>query len=124
MLILLGQMLAYLGNVVGGGSIRLQIDKVQAILSCAPPMTKKSVRSFLGLVGWYRRFVPNFASRAAVLTDFLPQRSPVKVKRTSECEQAFQDLKACLCKDPILQSPNFDLPFVVQTDASDDEPLR
>jgi len=112
------QEVSYLGYVVGGGSIRPQVDKVQAILSCAPPTTKKSVRSFLGLVGWYRRFVPNFASRAAVLTDLTRKSSPTKVKWTSECEQAFQDLKVCLCKEPVLQSPNFDLPFVVQTDAS------
>lgn len=109
----------YLGYVLGGGSIRPQVDKVQAILSCVPPTTKKSVRSFLGLSGWYRRFVPNFASRAAVLTDLTRKSSPIRVKWTPECEQAFQDLKFCLCKSPVLQSPDFDLPFVVQTDASE-----
>lgn len=109
----------YLGYVLGGGSIRPQVDKVQAILSCAPPTTKKIVRSFLGWIGWYRRFVPNFASRAAVLTDLTRKSCPVRVKWTPECEQAFQDLKSCLCKSPVLQSPDFDLPFVVQTDASE-----
>ncbi|XP_042611929.1 uncharacterized protein LOC122144820 [Cyprinus carpio] len=109
----------YLGYVLGGGSIRPQVDKVQAILSCVPPTTKKSVRSFLGLSGWYRRFVPNFASRAAVLTDLTRKSSPIRVKWTPECEQAFQDLKFCLCKSPVLQSPDFDLPFIVQTDASE-----
>ncbi len=74
----------YLGYVLGGGSIRPQVDKVQAILSCAPPTMKKSVRSFLGLIGWYRRFVPNFASRAAVLTDLTRKSCPVRVKWTPE----------------------------------------
>lgn len=113
------QQVSFLGYVAGGGSVRPQVDKLQAILLCAPPSTKKSVRSFLGLIGWYRRFIPNFASRAAPLTDLTRKSSSSKVKWTSECEHAFQDLKSCLCKDPVLQSPNFDLPFVVQTDVSE-----
>ncbi|KAL1263611.1 hypothetical protein QQF64_006350 [Cirrhinus molitorella] len=113
------QEVSFLGYVAGGGSVRPQVDKLQAILSCAPPSTKKSVLSFIGLIGWYRRFIPNFAGRAAPLTDLTKKISSSKVKWTPECEQAFQDLKSCLCKDPVLQSPNFDLPFVVQTDTSE-----
>lgn len=108
----------YLGYVLGGGVIKPQLDKVEAVRSCPPPTTKKRVRSFLGLVGWYRRFIPNFSSRAAVLTDLTRKNSPQKVVWSSECEAAFQDLKDCLCQDPVLQSPNFELPFCVQTDAS------
>ena len=59
----------YLGHVLGRGLIRPQQDKVQAIRDCSPPQTKKGVRSFLGLVGWYQRFVPDFATRAAPLSD-------------------------------------------------------
>lgn len=113
------QEVSFLGYIAGGGSVRPQVDKLQAILSCALPSMKKSVRSFLGLIGWYRRFIPNFASRAAPLTDLTKKSGSSKVKWTPECEQAFQDLKSCLCKDPVLQSPNFDLPFVVQTHASE-----
>ncbi|XDV38527.1 hypothetical protein PO909_007906 [Leuciscus waleckii] len=110
---------SYLGYVLGGGSIRPQVDKVQAILSCPLPSTKKRVRSFLGMAGWYRRFIPNFSSRAAVLTDLTKKNSPKKVAWTPECEQAFRDLKDCLCNAPVLQSPDFSMPFTVQTDASE-----
>lgn len=107
----------YQGYVLGGGVINLQVDKVNAVRSCPLPTTKKRVRSFLGLLGWYRRFIPNFSSRAAVLTDLTRKDQPQKVLWTSECQQAFKDLKDCLCQGPLLQSPNFDLPFTVQTDA-------
>ncbi|KAL2103054.1 hypothetical protein ACEWY4_002222 [Coilia grayii] len=109
---------AYLGHVLGGGVVKPQLSKVDAIQSCPPPTTKRGVRSFLGLVGWYRRFIPDFSSRAAVLTDLTRKNAPNKVRWTESCEQAFRDLKDCMCQGPVLQSPNFDLPFVVQTDAS------
>lgn len=108
----------YLGYILGGGTIRPQISKVDAIRNAQPPTTKKGVRSFLGLVGWYRRFIPNFSSRAAPLTDLTRKNSPNKVVWTTECEAAFQDLKECMCFEPVLQSPDFSLPFTVQTDAS------
>lgn len=95
------------------------MDKVQAILSCPLPSTKKRVRSFLGMAGWYRRFIPNFSSRAAVLTDLTKKNSPQKVVWTPECEQAFRDLQDCLCNAPVLENPDFNMPFTVQTDASE-----
>lgn len=108
----------YLGYVIGGGGIRPQVGKVEAIAASPLPNTKKRLRSFLGLVGWYRRLIPNFSSRSAVLTDMTGKASPVKVRWTQESENAFKDLKNCLCKEPVLQCPDFTLPFTVQTDAS------
>ena len=83
-----------------------------------PPTTKKGVRSFLGLVGWYRWFIPNFSTRAAVLTNLTRKSSANKVAWKEECEHDFQDLKGSLCHSPVLQSPNFDFPFTVQMNAS------
>ena len=60
---------SYLGYVIGNGVIRPQVEKVEAIRSCTPPTTKKKVRSFLGLMGWYRRFIPNFSERSSPLSD-------------------------------------------------------
>lgn len=108
----------YLGYVIGGGGIRPQVGKVEAIAASSLPNTKKRLRSFLGLVGWYRRLIPNFATRSAVLSDMTRKSSPVKLKWTQESEDAFQDLKNCLCEKPVLQCPDFTLPFIVQTDAS------
>lgn len=108
----------YLGHVLGRGVIRPQTDKVQAIQHCPRPQNKKDVRSFLGLVGWYRRFVPDFARRAAALTDLTRKSGTTKIPWGPEQEQAFLDLKGALCHDPVLQSPDFNQQFTVQTDAS------
>jgi len=108
----------YLGYVIGGGGIRPQLGKVDAIAASPLPNTKKRLRSFLGLVGWYRRLIPNFATRSVVLTDMTRKSSPIKLKWTQESEDAFKDLKNCLCEKPVLQCPDFTLPFTVQTDAS------
>ena len=59
----------YLGYNLGGGEVRPQLDKVEAIRDSPRPHTKKQVRSFLGLVGWYRRFIPHFATIAVPLTN-------------------------------------------------------
>ncbi len=108
----------YLGYVLGCGTIHPQVSKVEAIRSSQPPSTKKGVRSFLELIGWYRRFIPNFSSRAAPLSDLTRKTSPNKVVWTAECEAAFHNLKESMCHEPVLQSPDFSLPFTVQTDAS------
>ncbi|KAL2085952.1 hypothetical protein ACEWY4_019272 [Coilia grayii] len=99
-------------------AIKPQVSKVDAVRSCLPPSMKKGVRSFLGLVGWYCRFLPDFATRAAPLTNLTRKSSPNKVVWTEDCDKAFQDLKESLCRSPVLQSPDFDLPFTVQTNAS------
>lgn len=66
-----------------------QIDNSEAVQSCPPPTTKRQVRSFLGLEGWYRRFIPNFANRAEPLTAMTRKSCPVKVKWTAY-DAAFQ----------------------------------
>uniref|UniRef100_A0A669EG75 Gypsy retrotransposon integrase-like protein 1 n=1 Tax=Oreochromis niloticus TaxID=8128 RepID=A0A669EG75_ORENI len=108
----------YLGYVIGGGVIRPQVSKIEALRAYPPPTTKRKVKSFLGLAGWYRRFIPNFSARAAVLSDLTRKSSPTKVKWTAECDAAFVDLKNCLCSEPVLQCPDFTQPFTLQTDAS------
>ncbi|RXN24948.1 hypothetical protein ROHU_005997 [Labeo rohita] len=106
----------YLGYLLGHGQIRPQVEKLKAIRNIARPQTKRQVRSFLGLIGWYHRFIPHFASLATPLTD-LTKKSPFFW--TNECEEAFNSLKDLLCQEPVLQSPNFSKRFIVQVDASD-----
>ncbi|KAG1926960.1 hypothetical protein F2P79_024577 [Pimephales promelas] len=101
-----------------GGVIRPQQEKMEAIRRYQPPTTKKQVRSFLGLVGWYRRFVPNFSARASVLTDLTRSAAPNKVVWTEQGERAFRDLREAVCGDSVLLSPDFQKPFILQTDAS------
>lgn len=63
--------LKYLGFIIGNGVLRTDPDKVQAIKSIRIPKNPKEVRSFLGIAGWYRRFIKDFASISAPLTDTL-----------------------------------------------------
>ena len=70
----------YLGHVVGQGVVKPRVGKVDAIHPYPVPTTKKKVRAFVGLVGWYSRFIPHFAERAAVLTDLTKASAPNKVR--------------------------------------------
>ena len=109
----------YLGHLVGAGEMRPLDSKVEAVRQYAKPETKKQLRAFLGLCGYYRKFVQNFADIAAPLTDQTGKKYPNKIKWTSECEKSFSQLKLALCSKPVLQLPDFSKPFVVQVDASE-----
>ena len=80
------------------------------------PENKRDVRSFLGLAGYYRKLIKNYAALAVALTR---KNTPSKVVWTGECDRAFESVKEALCKAPVLKSPNFSDSFVLQTDASD-----
>ncbi|TKS65328.1 Retrovirus-related Pol polyprotein from transposon 17.6 [Collichthys lucidus] len=108
----------YLGYIIGFGQIKPQLGKVEAIKSFPVPTTKRKLRGFLGLVGWYRKFVPHFADRAVVLNDLTKASAPSRVHWTDKCDRAFRDLKEAICTYPVLQSPDFEKPFILQTDAS------
>ncbi|KAI2647466.1 Retrovirus-related Pol polyprotein from transposon 17.6 [Labeo rohita] len=109
----------YLGFQVGRGLIRPQEKKVEAIHSAPRPGTKTQVRAFLGLVGYYRCFIPNFSSLAAPLTDLTRKGQPEKVCWTPSAEEAFAQIKTALTSSPVLRAPDFSYPFLLQTDASD-----
>lgn len=102
-----------------GGVVRPETSKVAAVQAFPRPETKKQVRTFLGLTGYYRRFIKDYATFATPLTDLLKKSAPNQIKWTSQCNDAFLKLKAQLCCSPMLESPDFNRQFVVQTDASD-----
>ncbi|CAM4525836.1 unnamed protein product [Lepidochelys kempii] len=107
----------YLGYVVGRSLVKPQWNKVEAIQGWPRPVRKKQVRAFLGVVGYYQRFIPHFATRA--LTDFIKARGPEIVKWTDAAEGAFADLRTALCCHPVLIAPDFEKEFILQTDASE-----
>lgn len=109
--------LKYLGYVVNSSGLLVDPDKVDAILRIPSPRNVRDVRHILGLASWYRRFIPNFSTVAAPITA-LTQKNK-QFFWTTECEQALTCIKECLISAPVLACPNFDLPFTVQTDASD-----
>ena len=111
-----GQLIV-LGHKVGLGQV-LPIDaNIRAIKALPIPKNRKAVQRFLGMTGYYRRFCPNFARIAKPLTDLTsPKRSFVW---SDECQIAFDQLKLLICSNPVLKSPDFTKPFVLQVDASE-----
>ncbi len=89
----------YLGYKLGHGVIRPQVGKIEAIKHAERPTSKKQVRSFLGLVGWYRRFIPHFSARAVALTNLTKKDKPNKIDWTAECEGASRIWKMCCAKN-------------------------
>ena len=109
----------FLGHVLGAGTIKPNPEKVKDIRKCQRPTNKKQVRSFLGLVGYYRKFVPNFSAISAPLSDLTKKGQPSKVRWGPEQENAFASLINQLSQSPILCLPDFEKEFILQTDASD-----
>ena len=110
---------SFLGHIIGDGMIQPQPEKVKSILNCQRPTTKKQVRSFLGLIGYYRNFIANFSTVSAPLSDLTKRGQPNKVRWEEEQENAFVTLLQKLGKSPILCLPNFEKDFLLRTDASE-----
>ena len=109
----------YLGHLVGSGTVRPESSKVEAITTFTTPQTKREVQTFLGFAGYYRKFIPDFATIAAPLTDLTRKNAPNLVSWSPGCDGAFTELKSRMCSSPVLRSPDFLKLFVVQTDASE-----
>ena len=107
----------YLGHVISQTGIQPDPQKISAVSELPTPQSVKEVRSFLGLAGYYRRFIPGFATISAPLVR-LTQKN-VHFIWSAECDTAFTTLKTLLCSSPILSYPKFDRQFTLQTDASD-----
>ena len=109
-----------LGHVIDRASGLMPVQgKIEALQKAERPISKKQVRSFLGVVGFYRKFIPNFSAIAVPLTDLTKKGQPNKVM-WGECQEvAFQTLKKSLVGPPILKLPEFDKSFILRTDASD-----
>jgi hypothetical protein len=106
----------FLGHRVGRDGVRMMEDKVKAILDWPTPRKVVDVRAFLGLAGYYRKFIRDF-SRIAIPLSQLTKDS-VKFEWGPAQDDAFRALKAAIAKEPVLILPDPKLPFVVHTDAS------
>uniref|UniRef100_A0A7N8YKI4 Gypsy retrotransposon integrase-like protein 1 n=2 Tax=Mastacembelus armatus TaxID=205130 RepID=A0A7N8YKI4_9TELE len=107
----------YLGREVGQGQVRPVIEKIHAIVNFPVPTTRRMLRRFLGMAGYYRAFCRNFATVAQPLTSLLSPKE--RFEWTPDCQSAFECLKALLCHSPVLQSPDHSKPFRLDIDASD-----
>ena len=108
----------FLGHLVGEGMVSPAELKVQAVQQFARPKTKKNVRQFLGLAGYYRRFIPEYASHSFCLTEATKKSAPELVAWSSDMNVEFEYLKRCVCCSPCLTLPVVGDVFVLQTDAS------
>ncbi|GJX71598.1 putative reverse transcriptase domain-containing protein [Tanacetum coccineum] len=106
----------FLGQVINGDGIHVDPSKIEAVKNWEAPRTPSEVRSFLGLAGYYRRFIDNFSKIAKPLT-VLTQKSKT-LDWGEEQENAFQTLKGKLCDAPVLALPDGPEDFVVYCDAS------
>lgn len=107
---------AYLGHLITKDGVKPNPQKIDCILNFPQPQNQKDIKSFLGLAGYYRRFIPNFAKITKPLTKLLQKDQPFNFD--SDCIKSLEELKKALTSTPILIYPNFDEPFVLTTDAS------
>ena len=107
----------YLGHVVSALGIRPDPSKVKAVQNLKEPQTVRQVRMFLGLVGYYRKFIPAFATLAEPLSALT--RKGQEFLWTPKCQQAFELLRERLCLAPILSYPRREWPCILDCDASD-----
>ena len=106
----------YLGHIILGNGITHMPEKLECIKDMPPPKTAKEGKQFLGLIGYYRKFVPRFSDLARPLN--MLTRKDVPFEWTSICQESFDLLKASLMMEQILQYPDANLPYVLFTDAS------
>src|ERR1041385_8005991 len=106
----------FLGHVVSGEGIAVDPSKVEAVTEWQAPTSVGEIRSFLGLAGYYRRFIESFSKIAKPMTELL--KKDTKFVWTEECEASFQELKKRLVTAPVLILPDVRKDFQVYCDAS------
>lgn len=107
---------AFLGHIVTPQGIKPNPDKLRAIKEFPLPKTTREIKSFLGLLGYYRKFIKNFSQITKPFTECLKKGNFIKID--DNYISCFEFCKNLLCNDPILQFPDFEKPFVLTTDAS------
>jgi hypothetical protein len=106
----------FLGHTISSEGISVDPTKVQEVMNWKPPTSVYQIRSFLGLAGYYRRFIPDFSKIAKPMTELL--KKEVKFLWDDMCEEAFHILRKLLTTAPVLAQPDNTQPFDVYCDAS------
>lgn len=108
---------AYLGHIISKDGIKPNPDKITAIQKFPIPKTATEIKRFLGLLGYYRKFIPDFARITKPMTQCLKKGSKITYNEVDYIN-CFETCKTLLTNDPILQYPDFDKDFILTTDAS------
>lgn len=106
----------YLGHIITPDGIKPDPEKIRDIVNYPLPRNVKDVRAFLGLAGWYRKFIPNFAEVAAPLSKLT--KKDVVFKIDEEVRKSMDSLKIAITSDSVLIYPDFNDTFILATDAS------
>lgn len=107
----------FLGHTLTSEGIMPNEQKIEAIKKFPLPKTQKEIKSFLGLVGYYRKFIQDFAKLTKPMTSCLKKNA--KILHNKEFLDCFEKCKQLLINAPILKYPDFEQPFILTTDASD-----
>ena len=107
----------YLGHLISSRGVSILPDRVQAIEQYPPPTNLRGLRRFMGMVGFYARFIPGYSEVAVALHNLTKKGVPFVWGESQQ--KAFERLKRALCEAPVLQVPDFSQDFVLATDASD-----
>lgn len=106
--------MSFLGHIIAGDGVHPDHEKIKAMVGWLQPKTLKMLRGFLGLTGYYRRFIKEYASIASPMTDLLRKDN---FKWGDEATISFERLKAAMVSAPVLGFPDFELEFTVETNA-------
>ncbi len=119
---------SFLGHTISNKGIKTDKEKIRAVEEFPKPNNEKTLRQFLGLCSYFRRFIHNFAHTAGPLHEIIKGKKkqkykisdgrPWQEKWTSKCDQAFEELKVKLITAPLLGYPDFSEPFCLEVDAS------
>jgi len=107
---------SFLGHVISNGGVAVSPKNVADVLKWSPPQTVGEIRSFLGMAGYYRRFIEGFSSIAKPMTALLEKGKPFKWNE--QCQASFEELKKRLTTAPILTLPDVTKSFSIYCDAS------
>lgn len=109
--------ITYLGHRISEKGIRPDEEKLRCVRDFPVPKTHKQIMSYLGLVNYYRKFIPKFSEICRPINNLL--KKGIKFEWTKECQTAFEVLREKLINPPVLIMPDFTKPFIITTDASD-----
>lgn len=118
----------FLGHKVSANGIATDPEKVRVVKEWAVPVILKELRQYLGFTSYFRRYIDHFSQQAKPLHQLVAVKAKGTTKRqkvkivedwTEEHQQAFEDLRDALCQAPVLGYPRYDLPFTLETDASE-----
>jgi hypothetical protein len=107
---------AFLRHVISAGGVSVDAGKVKDVLNWMPPTTASEIQSFLGLAGYYRRFIKDFSKIAKPMMKLLEKNKAFEW--TAECQSSFEELRKHLTSAPVLVLPDFTKKFDIYYDAS------